>query len=164
MKLTRLALAAAAMASLSACATITRGTSTTWDVQTLPSGAAVKTTHGYTCDATPCSLKMPRKSAFVATITKPGYKTVEATVGNRVSTGGGAAMAGNLLLGGIIGGGVDAGSGAMLDLRPDPLVVRLEPGEGTITMTQEQAEGHSASQQAGMPQRSSAKPGERSTR
>lgn len=162
--MTRLFAAVAACALLSACATVTRGTSTNWDVQTLPTGASVKTTHGYTCDATPCSLKMPRKSAFVATITKPGYKTVEATIGNRVSTGGGAAMAGNLVFGGLIGGGVDASSGAMLDLRPDPLVVRLEPGEGTITMTQEQAEGHSASQQAGMPQRSNARTGERSKR
>lgn len=36
-------------------------------------------------------------------------------------------MAGNVLIGGIIGAGVDLASGAMNDLTPNPLVVRLEP-------------------------------------
>jgi hypothetical protein len=35
-------------------------------------------------------------------------------------------MAGNVLLGGIIGAGVDVATGAMLDLVPNPLVVKLE--------------------------------------
>ena len=147
----KLIAAVAACAFLGACATVTRGSSTNFDVQTTPSGASVRTTNGYSCPATPCSLKMPRKSQFVATVSKPGYKTVEAMIGNRVSTGGGTAAAGNLLLGGIIGGGVDAASGAALDLRPDPLVLVLEPGEGTISLTQQQAEAASISAQAGQP-------------
>jgi hypothetical protein len=73
---------------------------------------------------------MPRKSQFTATITKPGYKTVEAHVVNRLSRGGGTGMAGNVLLGGPLGVGVDAVSGAGLDLRPNPLVLTLEPGRG----------------------------------
>jgi len=143
--------AVAACSLLGACATVTRGTSTNFDVNTDPIGAAVSTTHGYSCPATPCSIRMPRKSAFQAMITKPGYKTVNASIGNRVSKGGGAAMAGNLLAGGLIGGGVDASSGAMLDLRPDPLLIKLEPGEGTVVMNQDQAEQASAQSDVTMP-------------
>lgn len=140
----KLIAALAACASLGACATVTRGTTTNFDVQTSPTGASVTTTNGYSCAATPCSMKMPRKSGFQAMIAKPGYKTVNASIGTRVSGGGGAAMAGNLLVGGLIGGGVDASTGAMLDLRPDPLLITLEPGEGTVVLNQIQAEQASA--------------------
>ena len=133
MSIVRLAALAAATLSLGACATVTRGTSTAWEVQTTPSGAQVKTSHGHMCESTPCAIKMPRKSQFTATITKPGYKTATVSVTNKVSTGGGTAMAGNLLAGGIIGAGVDATSGAMLDLTPNPAVVVLEP-ETTASM------------------------------
>jgi hypothetical protein len=34
-------------------------------------------------------------------------------------------MAGNILIGGIIGGAIDATSGAMNDLKPNPLIVTL---------------------------------------
>ena len=102
---------------------------------------------------------MPRKSAFQATITKPGYKTVTATVGNRISGGGGAGLAGNILVGGIIGAGVDAGTGAALDLRPDPLVVKLEPGEGAITLTQQESEAHSESHAEAIPDAGSGRRG-----
>lgn len=71
-------------------------------------------------------MKMPRKSEFTAQITKPGYRSVSVSVTNKVSGGGGAAMAGNVILGGLIGAGVDATSGAMLDLSPNPAVVKLE--------------------------------------
>jgi len=119
------ALAAAAL-SLGACATVTRGTNTAWEVSTSPPGAKVKTTNGFFCDSTPCSLKMPRKSQFTATITKDGYKPVDVVVTNKVSGGGGAGMAGNVLFGGIIGAGVDVTSGAMLDLTPNPVALTLE--------------------------------------
>ena len=45
----------------------------------------------------------------------------------KVAGSGGAAMAGNVLVGGLIGAGVDASSGAMLDLVPNPMKVTLEP-------------------------------------
>ncbi|MCG8440306.1 MAG: hypothetical protein MI723_00715 [Caulobacterales bacterium] len=111
-------------AILSACATVTRGTNDTWVAETTPPGATVSTSNGYTC-TTPCSLKMPRKSQFVAKIAKDGCEPVEATIANKMSGGGGAGMAGNVILGGLIGAAVDAGSGAMLDLAPNPLQVTL---------------------------------------
>lgn len=121
-------LAALGLASLqlSACATVTRGTKDSFVVQTTPPGAQVSMSNGYACPSTPCAVKMPRRSEFVATVSKPGYQPVQANITNRVSGGGGAAMAGNVLVGGIIGVGVDAGTGAMLDLTPNPLVVTLE--------------------------------------
>jgi hypothetical protein len=132
MRFVRYGALALACASLGACATVTRGTTTAWEVQTTPSGARVETSHGHKCDSTPCSIKMPRKSEFTATITKDGYKDASVVVTNKVSGGGGAAMAGNVILGGLIGAGVDATSGAMLDLTPNPAVVVLEKAEPVV--------------------------------
>ncbi|MGZ3403381.1 MAG: PEGA domain-containing protein [Phenylobacterium sp.] len=98
-------------------------------MNTEPSGAAVRTTNQFACDATPCTFKMARKSEFDVTITKPGYKPWTGHVTHHVSGAGGAGMAGNVLLGGIIGAGVDAYSGAMNDLVPNPLTVKLEKEE-----------------------------------
>jgi hypothetical protein len=115
--------------SVTGCATITRGTHDVFVVETDPIGANVTTTNGFVCKATPCSLKMSRKSEFDVTISKPGYKTWTGHVTNKVAGGGGAAMAGNVLVGGIIGAVVDGNNGSMLDLVPNPLVVKLEDGE-----------------------------------
>lgn len=119
-------LAASASVALSACATITRGTNDVFMVNTVPSQAQVTTTNGFAC-VSPCALKMPRRSEFDVVITKAGYETAQAHVTNGVAGAGGAAMAGNVILGGIIGAGVDAGTGAMLDLKPNPLNVTLAP-------------------------------------
>ena len=125
----RILMLAAAGLCLAGCATVTRGTNDTWTVNTTPAGAAVKTTNQFACDATPCTFKMPRKSEFDVTITKAGYKSWTGHVTHHVSGAGGAGMAGNVVLGGIIGAGVDASSGAMLDLTPNPLSVTLEKDE-----------------------------------
>jgi hypothetical protein len=113
-------------ASAAACATVTRGTSQAWTVQSAPTGAAVKTTNGFACEATPCTFKMKRKASFDVTITKPGYKVYHGQVVHQVSAGGGAGMAGNVIVGGLIGAGVDVASGAMMDLKPNPMTVTLE--------------------------------------
>jgi hypothetical protein len=122
----RAAALAVGCVSLCACGTVTRGSNTAWEVNTTPPGATVKTTNNMQCDSTPCSLKMSRKAHFTATIAKPGYKTVEVVVTTKVATAGGAAMAGNVLLGGLIGAGVDVATGAMNDLTPNPVTLTLE--------------------------------------
>jgi hypothetical protein len=76
---------------------------------------------------TPCSQKVKRRSDFVLTITKPGFETVTATITSSIDGAGAAGMAGNVILGGIIGAGVDAGTGAMHSHKPNPLVVELVP-------------------------------------
>lgn len=112
--------------SLAGCATITRGTKDVLIVNTTPGGAQVKLSDGQTCGNTPCSFKVPRKSELNVLVTKDRCKPQQIRVTNRVAGGGGAAMAGNVLVGGIIGAGVDASSGAMLELVPNPVNVQLE--------------------------------------
>jgi hypothetical protein len=122
------AASAALMISLSACATITRGTQTDFHIETDPAGASVHTSTGFSCSPTPCTIpKMIRKEAFDATITKDGYKTKIAHVQSLVEGGGAAGAVGNVVVGGVIGIAVDATSGAMDDLVPNPLKVTLEP-------------------------------------
>ncbi|MDP3406387.1 MAG: translation initiation factor 2 [Brevundimonas sp.] len=94
-------------------------------MQSTPPGARVSTSNGFQCEATPCTFRMPRKDAFRATISLDGYVTQNVEVVTGISGGGGTAMAGNLIFGGIVGGVVDASSGAMNDLRPNPLIVQL---------------------------------------
>lgn len=112
--------------SLPACATITRGTTQQFTVESSPPGARAATSNGFQCDATPCTFRMPRKDAFKVTISHDGYVTQEHQIASGVSSGGATGMAGNLIFGGVVGGVVDATSGAMNDLTPNPLVVTLE--------------------------------------
>jgi hypothetical protein len=124
----RLPLAAlAAISLLSACATITRGTEDSLLVESSPAGAQVHTSNGFACDATPCSLKMSRKSMLTVNITKAGYQPAAVSVISTVKGAGGAAMAGNLLIGGIPGAVVDVATGATLSLDPNPVSVTLKP-------------------------------------
>ena len=93
-------------------------------IETDPPGAAVELSTGQTC-TTPCALRLKRRPGFTVTITREGYETVTATIASGVSAGGGAAMAGNVILGGIIGGIVDGTNGSMNDLSPNPLRVNM---------------------------------------
>ena len=108
------------------CATITRGTTESFVIETRPAGAEAKLSNGLYC-MTPCSVKVKRRGDFVVTLTKEGYETTTATVTSSIDGGGSAGMAGNVLLGGVIGAGVDAGTGAMHSHKPNPLVVELVP-------------------------------------
>jgi len=114
-------------ASATACATVTRGVREAWTVNSVPPDAAVTTSNGFSCQATPCTFKMEHKAEFDVTVSKAGYKAYHGHVTHQVSVGGGVGMAGNVLLGGVIGAGVDVASGAMMELKPNPLNVTLEP-------------------------------------
>ncbi len=111
--------------TLCSCATITRGTTQAFTITSEPTGADVRLSNGLACQ-TPCALEVKRRPGFVVTISKAGYKTVNTSVVSSISGGGGTAMAGNVLLGGIIGAGVDASNGAMNELSPNPLHVVME--------------------------------------
>lgn len=117
---------ACAILSVAGWATISRGSNDTLVVNSTPSGAQVKMSDGQTCNNTPCTFKVPRKSELNVLITKQGCKHQQIRVTNKVAPGGSAAMAGNVFVGGIIGAGVDADSGAMLDLVPNPVEVTLD--------------------------------------
>lgn len=108
------------------CATVTRGTNDTLVIDTEPPGADVKLSNGM-AGKTPATFKLPRKEALVVDLQKAGFEAVRVNVQPQISGAGGAGMAGNVLLGGLIGVAVDAGTGAMNDLKPNPIRVRLVP-------------------------------------
>lgn len=122
----RIGAAMLAASSLAACATVTRGTKQSYKIMSEPSGANVALTTGETC-VTPCKLKLKRKHDFTATFTMDGYEPAEANVESKFSGGGGAALAGNVLVGGIIGGAVDGANGSLNSLFPGELNVTLVP-------------------------------------
>ena len=112
--------------SLCACATVTRGTKQKIEFTSTPEGADVKTSEGYSC-VTPCKTKLKRKTGFDAVFTKEGYEPTTVKVRSKFSGGGAAAGAGNILLGGIIGGVVDGSNGSLNSLTPNPVNAVLVP-------------------------------------
>lgn len=125
-------LVVSSLLALSACATITRGTTEVFTVESTPAGAEVSLSNGMECESTPCAFKVPRKGDLSVIVSKNGYESSEHNIPTQVSGGGGAAMAGNVLVGGLIGAGVDAASGAMLEHKPNPLVVTLTPIDASL--------------------------------
>ncbi|MDQ8202662.1 PEGA domain-containing protein [Pelagicoccus sp. SDUM812003] len=114
------------IAVFSGCATVTRGTKDVLVIESDPSGALVTLSNGLT-GTTPTSFKVSRKKPISVTIEKKGYETVFVQVNPAIEGAGAAGMAGNVLVGGIIGVGVDAMSGATKNLRPNPVTVKLVP-------------------------------------
>jgi hypothetical protein len=112
--------------ALSGCATITRGTDEPIQVQSEPQGAQVQTSLGFQC-ITPCVLNVPRKTEFTVTYSKPGYEAQTIPVLTRMGGGGAAGLAGNVLVGGAIGIGVDVATGATLEHYPNPVIATLRP-------------------------------------
>lgn len=106
------------------CATTLRGTTDVLVVESDPPGARVTVSNGLT-GSTPGTFTLRRKGNYVVTIAKDGYEPVTVNVTHKVVGAGSAGMAGNILLGGLIGAAVDAGSGAMYDLVPNPVRVNL---------------------------------------
>jgi hypothetical protein len=108
------------------CATITRGTTQALVIESDPPGADVELSNGLR-GRTPASFTVKRKENLVVKIKKDGYEPVEANVSSTVGDGGGTAMAGNILFGGLIGLAVDGGNGSNKTLVPNPVSVKLLP-------------------------------------
>jgi hypothetical protein len=125
--------ATALLLSLGACATVTRGTTTDFKVASTPPGAELKTSTGFACSPTPCSVKLPRKTAFDATVTLAGYKPQTVHIQSKVGGGGTAGFIGNAVAGGAIGMVIDGSDGAMDDLVPNPLNVTLDQDTQPVT-------------------------------
>ena len=120
---------------LCGCATVTRGTRQTFKIQSTPTGAQVALSNGESC-VTPCVLKLKRRPGFSATFTKDGFQAQTVKVDSELHGGGVAAGAGNLLLGGVVGGLVDGSNGSLNSLSPNPLQVTLVPTEGAPATVQ----------------------------
>jgi hypothetical protein len=109
----------------SGCASITRGSKEVLVIDSTPQDADVRLSTGMV-GKTPASFQVPRSDTITVFITKPGYKDRTIIVQAEIGGGGGAAMAGNVFVGGFIGAGIDAGTGAMYEHKPNPLMVTLE--------------------------------------
>ncbi len=109
------------------CATITRGVHEKLSVTSDPSGADVRLSTGEHGITPAKFVKLRRTEPFTVTVSKSGYVPQTVKVESKFGGTGGAAMAGNVILGGAIGLGVDAGTGAYNSLYPNPVSVHLVP-------------------------------------
>jgi len=107
--------------SLAGCATVTRGMTEQVSFTSEPAGATVQTSTGLRCAATPCTFDISRKSEFVASFTLAGYEDQEIKVVTELAGNGAAGFAGNVLIGGVVGMGTDAATGATQDHKPNPV-------------------------------------------
>ena len=122
----KLLVCVAAGLAVSGCATVTRGTTDQVQITSEPSGADVRTSMGPTC-VTPCTLQVSRKDEFTVTVSKAGFVEENVPVKTQIAGSGAAGFAGNVLLGGLIGMGADAYTGATLEHVPNPVSVTLRP-------------------------------------
>lgn len=76
---------------------------------------------------TPCVKELNRKHTYSIAFEKEGYKKLVAILEPKFSADGAAGMAGNILIGGVIGAAVDGATGAMNDLKPNPMTALLAP-------------------------------------
>ena len=72
---------------LAACGTVTRGTSENVEVYYDPPKTKVTTNIGYTCDTSPCSLKVSRKKEFTVKAELAGYKPKSVAVTTKDGAG-----------------------------------------------------------------------------
>ena len=120
------------------CATSQQGTEQVVKFTSIPSGATVKTNHGFSCSITPCKIKLPRNKSFEATISKPGFTTESVKV-NSVPSGAGAVGAlGSALIGGVIATGYDVYRGGVYELSPNEVSVKMQ---STTAMVLEEIRG-----------------------
>jgi len=119
-------LALALASTVGACATVTRGTTTRFTVESSPPGAHASTSSGFVCESTPCTFRLPRKDNFTITVSKPGYKTTSMQIESKLAKSGAAGFVGNAVFGGLVGATVDVTTGAMDDLTPNPAHFTLE--------------------------------------
>jgi hypothetical protein len=124
----RVVAALLACLALGGCASATRGWTEQISIASSPSGAqaTVSGSESHIC-VTPCAVQVNRNSELQVKIEMDGYEPEVVVLTREVAATGAAGFAGNILLGGVIGMGVDAVSGAPLDHKPNPVIVTLRP-------------------------------------
>lgn len=123
----RIITAAAVAAGLGGCATVTRGTTDQITINSEPAGAEARSSLGHACASTPCTWEVSRKSEFIVSFSKPGYHDTQVPVQTRIAGAGAAGFAGNVLIGGLVGMGVDAATGSTLEHYPNPVLASMAP-------------------------------------
>lgn len=122
---------AAGLLTAAGCATIARGTSEPLLIETYPAQVrAVILPANIQC-TTPCSVLLKHKLDYTIKLEKEGYQLLDVIVRSKVEGAGAAGMAGNIVIGGLIGMGVDAATGATKGLSPNPVRVTMIPLEPT---------------------------------
>lgn len=124
----RMVVLAAALMTASGCATAFRGTREVVLIESEPAGADVHVTNGMRC-TTPCALELSRRHGYGLEFLKSGYRKQAVALRSAVTPGGAAGMASNITL---IGIPVDAFSGGMRSLAPNPVhvvLVAADPAE-----------------------------------
>lgn len=109
------------LSALTNCTTVMHGTEQNFGLDSQPSGAVAQLSTGQAC-TTPCSLNVARKHGFSVNFSKAGFQSFETTVASTLDPW---PVVGNILIGGIIGMGVDFVDGASNGLEPGNLLVAL---------------------------------------
>ena len=114
---------------LAGCASVTRGTTENIAIASTPSGAeaVVSGLEVPTTCTTPCAIVAKRNADISITFQKEGYESQFVQLTRETPAAGAAALAGNIIAGGLIGIGVDAATGAATDHKPNPVIVTLQP-------------------------------------
>ena len=108
------------------CATSQQGTEQMVSFSSIPNGATVKTSHGFSCSITPWKIKLPRNKSFKATISKPGFTTEVVKVDSLPSGAGVVGAVGSALIGGVLVTGYDVYKGGVFELSPNEVSVKLK--------------------------------------
>lgn len=114
-----------AMLALGACATVTRGTTNQIQIESEPSGASASTSLNHQC-TTPCTITVNRKDEFSVVFKLEGHKEQTIAVRTILAVDGIAGLAGNVVVGGVVGMGVDAATGATYQHTPNPVRAVME--------------------------------------
>jgi len=109
--------------SVTGCASVTTGRYQRVPIDSNPQEANVTISSGFR-GVTPCSFELQRNMNHVITIAKKGYRTAQVNLQKTVC----GSTAGNIILGGFIGLGIDAMTGAMFKIIPENVYVDLVPG------------------------------------
>jgi hypothetical protein len=133
--MTRLILAAAMVVPCLGCASVTRGTTENISIASTPSGATadVSGLEVPTTCVTPCVVQAKRNADITVSIAKEGYEPQVIPLIKEIPGSGAAGFAGNVLVGGLVGMGVDAATGAAMDHKPNPVIVTLKPSRPAAT-------------------------------
>jgi hypothetical protein len=125
----RLLLAAAIVMPCLGCASVTRGTTENISIASTPAGATadISGLDVPTACITPCVVQAKRNADITVSVAKEGYQPQVIPLTKEIPGSGAAGFAGNVLVGGLVGMGVDAATGAALDHKPNPVIVTLQP-------------------------------------
>lgn len=118
-----------AVLSGAGCASVVKGPGQAIPITSDPPGAEVWLDDKM-IGFTPLTAEVRRKSDHLITIGTEGYLTESVPVIRKM----GGAIAGNILFGyiGLIGAGIDAGTGAMYNLSPETIRVKLKPDSAAL--------------------------------